>query len=655
MSFFSYPPRRLAAGIRRKLSNNRWGKRLLGPASLDLLEQAREVFAAGLIDQAIQRYRQVLEIDGWLVDAHVGLALCLLSQGKQEQVQQCLALAHQRFGMFEALAGLYTKLSLRSGQWAEIESAWHQWRSMMSAPTVDFYETCTEILCALVDAGPAEFADVVVDALLYQPFPTAGQSRAPSICRMLFQHHEFDRPRYLALLHLVRQTVLRRGLRDAENLTAATMALSFVGTSEARARELLTQFFEEFDVEAHWPYILLSSSHSDAWDPSLMHPGHLALTRDALIALERDTPISAWSSRTLYRSLMLASVCHAEMSSRLLAEVDSRGKGHGAMDDFSSDFQAIARRAPAPVSPPTPRAGHRLRVAVCVSGQLRGYRTAFSSWDKLGLAEHDVTCFVHTWRRTGVGGPVPPQDARVLPAAMLPAFRMAWNTLGEAGMRSRYPAFFQLWADHADVITVEQLQKFYGTPHVWVEDDDLMPFAGMNNLEKMYYKIAACHSQALACSTEPFDMVIRIRPDWYFDDVCTVDWNALHAQLAKEPSVMADSAAPYFFPGIGYCMGDQFAVGTPDAMTRYASAYEMTAQRRAGRGPMNFPAQYVAHRNVAYACLYTGVTMRAIGMPILLEPSFKPGEEQIRSSLAIHDDEDELCHAMLDALDGEAG
>ena len=42
-----------------------------------------------------------------------------------------------------------------------------------------------------------------------------------------------------------------------------------------------------------------------------------------------------------------------------------------------------------------------LRVALCVSGQLRGYKEAFPSWPSLGLDDHQVTTFVHTWQSVG--------------------------------------------------------------------------------------------------------------------------------------------------------------------------------------------------------------------------------------------------------------
>src|SRR5581483_7797169 len=56
-----------------------------------------------------------------------------------------------------------------------------------------------------------------------------------------------------------------------------------------------------------------------------------------------------------------------------------------AADDLSAPL-------PAPYLATIPQ---RLRIAVCVSGQLRGYHAAHPSWSKLGFDQHDTTFFVH--------------------------------------------------------------------------------------------------------------------------------------------------------------------------------------------------------------------------------------------------------------------
>jgi hypothetical protein len=55
-------------------------------------------------------------------------------------------------------------------------------------------------------------------------------------------------------------------------------------------------------------------------------------------------------------------------------------------------------------SPPAPALAFvpmRLRIALCISGQLRGYEAAHPSWSRLGLDRHEVTRFVHVWQDIG--------------------------------------------------------------------------------------------------------------------------------------------------------------------------------------------------------------------------------------------------------------
>lgn len=49
----------------------------------------------------------------------------------------------------------------------------------------------------------------------------------------------------------------------------------------------------------------------------------------------------------------------------------------------------------------------RLKVAVCVSGQLRGYRQALATWRRAFLPMIDATLFIHSWRSVGRAGAHP--------------------------------------------------------------------------------------------------------------------------------------------------------------------------------------------------------------------------------------------------------
>ena len=46
----------------------------------------------------------------------------------------------------------------------------------------------------------------------------------------------------------------------------------------------------------------------------------------------------------------------------------------------------------------------KIRIAVCVSGQLRGYAKAFPTWKDTLLQHVDYDLFVHSWARVGRSG-----------------------------------------------------------------------------------------------------------------------------------------------------------------------------------------------------------------------------------------------------------
>lgn len=220
----------------------------------------------------------------------------------------------------------------------------------------------------------------------------------------------------------------------------------------------------------------------------------------------------------------------------------------------------------------------RLKIAVCVSGQLRGYATAFpttlSTLETLG----DVDVFLHTW--AGVGGGVGGNDLleRVLPPDLMRQVAPKFIHLAE--FRKTFPNAArsmiagQQLADLRDVETTFRPRSYVVENEAAVEAvaaaKGLSPHV---NQLKMFYKIHACDAmrrEAEKTSGETYDLVIRTRCDLEIGGVDDLGID----EILKNPDMIGVS---YLLPG---GVGDQFIVGGSEAMNRISSVWRFLEPRR---------------------------------------------------------------------------
>ena len=287
---------------------------------------------------------------------------------------------------------------------------------------------------------------------------------------------------------------------------------------------------------------------------------------------------------------------------------------------------ALETRIDAPAIVTAPR---RLRVAICVSGQLRGFQQAMPTWRNLRLDDHDVAVFVHVWKAIGRNW------QRIWSFARANA--VLYGTLvgpnGLAFLRDRYPslAAAEAAAAQSNDADVPMLQAAYNTPHVRIEDDTRDQFRSRHNLWKMHYKVDRAQRLALE-DGRSFDLMIRLRPDREFLPGTAPDWNAIHAQSRDRRTVFTDS--PYLFTERQTWLGDQFAVGTQDVMDVYSGVYsDMESFTRSGRFPPDVPDHIRPHTNLFYLCFYRGLigrTMPDVSFGALLDPAMLSASDVLK-------------------------
>ncbi len=255
----------------------------------------------------------------------------------------------------------------------------------------------------------------------------------------------------------------------------------------------------------------------------------------------------------------------------------------------------------------------RVRVALCVSGQLRGWRAALTTWQALLETTHEVRIFVHSWRQIGRKSASPSHLYRSFSGRVLAELQRAVALSSAAGndafLFQAYPRVIA-WFDRGEEVGEEDVRDVYGADAAVLEDDTRPPDNTLSNPQKMYAKVERCF-ELVQSSGIAFDIVARIRPDKSFGPSDVFDWRAMAARSHAEQAIFTD-LAPEMHPWGDLIVGDQFACGIPSVMAAYSrtNAFTVAAHARQLHG---FPPYYDGHRNFARTCLMTGVRM--LGAP----------------------------------------
>lgn len=282
--------------------------------------------------------------------------------------------------------------------------------------------------------------------------------------------------------------------------------------------------------------------------------------------LDNRELLQSFSDYGLYILLNLFELLNmekAEIYTNLLLEIKDENS-HIYPFLLYRKFYSQLLRSSAPV-----RSGSkRLRVAICVSGQLRGYRKAFESWNKtLNLEEHDTTYFVHTWKNIGRKLPF---EYLFYPRVFTGEFLKAYQKLNMPlhDVQRNYLSFYELLEGNSE-ISRNDLATFYNTENVVIEDEKEPKFNNFNNAQKMYYKIFACN-ELLHHPMREFDLVIRIRPDFFIGG--NIDLRQIYEDSLASNSIYANPKCPTPWSD-EIMLGDTLAIGTQHLMDIYSKTY----------------------------------------------------------------------------------
>lgn len=249
----------------------------------------------------------------------------------------------------------------------------------------------------------------------------------------------------------------------------------------------------------------------------------------------------------------------------------------------------------------------RPRVALCVSGQLRGYRRAFPTWKKALLPFADFDIFVHSWSNVGRASPAPFRAYLPLEGE---AFCAEWRRIGTLegleSLQQRYPSLFLALSEDTTVST-QDIKEFFGAREAVIEDDQSDAFTDFSNQDKMHYKIHEAHQLAMH-TDENYDLVMRLRPDLGLG-IAGFSWKALSDICVSRPVLYAGDAYGFHYGKL--MIDDQIALGGVEAMSVYASTYErypsLAKMELAGA-----PQELTGHVSLAQTCWLSGVDVEVL-------------------------------------------
>jgi|GEM_PF-1618575 len=374
----------------------------------------------------------------------------------------------------------------------------------------------------------------------------------------------------------------------------STLACNLVPERRAAA-ETFNQFIDKKLADSDWPrYESLMSLVSHLMFASVFS---LAAYHRIVAAARRNIELD----QLIYN--------HPTGTNAVLVDILTLAADFGPNDAL--DASTIDNASPAR---PALIAGTRdhLRIALEVSGQLRGYKQAGATWTNLGLAGHEVTTFVSSWNEIGRNW------ARAWD--LLRPYGNLWDlvsgTNGLLFLQNHFPKLGTALAQALQGSTeadVASLQEFYDTEHVVLEDDRLGAFRGRQSVWKMHYKMEQAHRQACNAKKE-FDLFIRIRPDHSIGPNSNIDWQHLSWLSIRNNGLALD--IPFEFIGKpGYLkLGDAFAAGVKGPMNVFTDTLGwQTRIAQTGRTLLEGPVELANHVSPAFAVFCQGVTAWRIG------------------------------------------
>jgi tetratricopeptide (TPR) repeat protein len=214
----------------------------------------------------------------------------------------------------------------------------------------------------------------------------------------------------------------------------------------------------------------------------------------------------------------------------------------------------------------------RPRIALCISGQLRGYKSCFGSLQSLIIDRYETQLYVRTWAR--VGNAVGTHGARLqrmLPPELAAEIPSQWT---DEDFFARFPSSRGVLLADATV-SHDELAAFMHPANCVIENETAFEAAAAHlpradnlmNAYKMYYQMAGCLTMAGLADParwDAYDLVIWIRPD--------IRLPRLRIESLLQECIDLDFVLTSFLPPLN--VGDFTLIGSPANMSTLATLWD---------------------------------------------------------------------------------
>ncbi|MFM4704712.1 hypothetical protein [Aeromonas bivalvium] len=210
------------------------------------------------------------------------------------------------------------------------------------------------------------------------------------------------------------------------------------------------------------------------------------------------------------------------------------------------------------------------RVALCLSGQMRGYVDAFKSWQHSKLLKnYSVDIYISTWEKIGRKFPSLQHAHRTFDEPFLNEYISMLNSSSMSLLEEKYTNFFT-YLTQSDYVNLDEIHKTYShrLKNIKCISEETLPFELENNQMRMFYQIQECFNLV----EDEYDIVIRCRPDKPIQNDSQIDWDRIFS-VAMENDIIFSDVSTFIHPYAGYGMGDQFALGNRQTMEKYCNSF----------------------------------------------------------------------------------
>lgn len=583
------------------------------PDLQQLSKQASEALDSGDTALAIQLWQAVRERAPHELAPFMGGVLAYRHANDHANAEALLKETLERFPFQPDAAIAYALYSYNRQDWAELTERWALIPRDCDRP--NYHGMTFQVFLYAFMTDRLDKADDYFEVLLEEPVTSWERSLPLAVYNTLTS--EPDRPLFTKVTDWMRDYFARR---IPSGTVAELVAMVFYFPYPHR-NEVLWRWSLDHDLK-HLTAIFQNITIRDGCYVYEDRGNFYILQGIANLLLGNNT-VSTLDGIQAYHYALLLSTGDRGLFTRFLQTATLDGT---ATDDLTQPMGVLChawreiKAAKADLSAPALVSTKKLRIALCISGQLRGYEQAKQSWDKFGFAGHDVDSYVHSWTAIGRKFPYVAHADRCFSGEFLEEYRRVATAISEVEMRRRYPAFYAFFQNGGNEATVEGLSELYGTKQVVLEDDRSGQFLEMTNSTKMYYKTEACFNLAKA-SGKNYDLVIRIRPDKEVASCEPVDWCEVHSQLQQNHMIYAATKSELHWL-IGYMVDDQFAIGDAACMDKYSRAYSFTFEAVRNRY-YGFPQGFGGHINFAHTAFRNGIhvtEMPGLTFGSLLDP-----------------------------------